>query len=207
MKYKIIYADPAWSYKTWSDKGKDRSPKYDVMSLEDMKNLDIQSIAHKNSLLFMWSTYPNLPQALELMESWGFKYATVAFTWVKTIKHEDKIIKKHEGRQTKALIHWAGKGGVYHMGMGYYTRANPEIVLVGKRGKGVKRLVKNTPNLVIAPIREHSQKPDEVANAIEDTYGVHTSKVELFARDTRPYWECVGNEIGETIEEWIEAES
>ncbi len=206
MKYKIIYADPAWAYKTWSKKGKGRSPKYDVMTLEQMKNLNVQAIANKDSLLFMWSTYPHLPQALELMNAWGFTYATVGFTWVKTIKNEEKVIKKHFERQPYKLIHWTGKGGLYHMGMGYYTRANPEIVLIGKRGKGVPRLEKNTPNLVIERIGNHSEKPDRVAELIDNTYGFYLPKVELFARKQRTYWECVGNELGVKIEDWIERE-
>lgn len=86
-KYQIIYADPPWQYSNFKGKGTaygDVLAHYNTLSLEELKNLPIQSISDENCLLFMWATYPNLKEGLELLESWGFKYKTVAFTWVKT---------------------------------------------------------------------------------------------------------------------------
>ena len=71
-KYNIIYADPAWTFKVYSDKGKDRSAEnhYTVSSQEDMKQIPVNSISDKDCVLFMWATYPNLKEALELITSW-----------------------------------------------------------------------------------------------------------------------------------------
>src|SRR5210317_838190 len=69
-KYNVIYADPPWSFKTFSDKGKDRSP--------------VNKIANDNSVLLMWVVDPLLDKAFKVIEAWGFKYKTVGFTWAKT---------------------------------------------------------------------------------------------------------------------------
>ena len=85
-KYNVIYADPPWTFKTFSDKGKDRSPEnhYSVMSLQDICNLPVNKIANDNSVLLMWVVDPLLDKAFEVINAWGFKYKTVGFTWAKT---------------------------------------------------------------------------------------------------------------------------
>ena len=87
-KYKIIYADPPWTYRVWGKKGEGRSAAshYDVMDLDDIKALPVQNIADEDCVLFMWATYPNLREAFEVLDAWGFTYKTVAFTWVKKNK-------------------------------------------------------------------------------------------------------------------------
>ena len=90
-KYNVIYADPPWSFKTFSDKGKDRSPEnhYNVMTLQDIKELPVNQIANDNSVLLMWVVDPLLDKAFEVINAWGFKYKTVAFTWAKTNKKSE----------------------------------------------------------------------------------------------------------------------
>ena len=93
MKFNIIYADPPWSYKTYSNKGKGRSAEnhYKTLSIEDIKNIDIQSIADDNCILFLWVTFPCLIEGLETIKAWGFTYKTVGFCWVKRYpKQTDK---------------------------------------------------------------------------------------------------------------------
>jgi N6-adenosine-specific RNA methylase IME4 len=87
-KYNIIYADPAWTFKTWSSKGDEKSPKYDLMTIEDIKNMPVDNIADKNCILFIWVTYPLLQEGLDTIKSWNFKYKTCAFSWIK--KHSRK---------------------------------------------------------------------------------------------------------------------
>ena len=84
-KYKIIYADPAWRFKTYSNKGKKKNPEnhYVCMSMEDIKNLPVKNISDENSILFLWVIYPLLEQALEVIKEWGFTYKTCAFSWIK----------------------------------------------------------------------------------------------------------------------------
>ena len=174
LKYKIIYTDPPWEFKVWSKKGAGRtaSSHYDVMSVDEIKSIPIQDIADKDSVLFLWATYPNLLEALDVMKAWGYTYKTVAFTWVKTNKN---------------------KVGFF-VGLGYYTRANPEICLLGTKGKGLKRVSKSVRNLVVSPREEHSKMPDEVRNRIVELFG-DVSKIELFARKETKGWDAVGYEI------------
>ena len=89
-KYKVIYADPPWTFKTFSDKGKGRSPEqhYDVLDLPAISRLPINSISEDNSVLLMWVIDPLLDKAFDVIKAWGFKYKTVAFTWAKTNKTE-----------------------------------------------------------------------------------------------------------------------
>ena len=87
-KYGVIYADPPWSFKTYSDKGKDRSPEkhYPVLNLGDIISLPVSRIAKDNAVLLMWVIDPLLDQAFKVIDAWGFKYKTVGFTWTKTNK-------------------------------------------------------------------------------------------------------------------------
>lgn len=88
-KYNIIYADPPWSYKVWpKDTGLGRSAEahYKTMQKEDIQKLPIQRLCNKDSVLFLWVTYPCLLEGLELIEKWGFTYKTCAFSWIKLNK-------------------------------------------------------------------------------------------------------------------------
>jgi len=171
-KYRIIYADPAWTFKTYSQKGKDRSAEkhYSCMTIQDIYNLPVHSISDDNCILFIWVVDPMLPQAIKTIESWGFKYKTVAFTWVKSNK-------------TKGFF----------TGMGYWTRANPEMCLLATKGK-TTRLSKAVKQLIISKRREHSRKPDEIRNRIIELVG-DLPKIELFARQKVKGWDCWGNEV------------
>ena len=92
-RYEIIYADPPWAYKVWSDKGKGRSAEshYPTMAKADIQRLPVNEIAAKNSVLFLWVTAPCLIEGIELVSAWGFEYKTVALTWVKQNKKSDSI--------------------------------------------------------------------------------------------------------------------
>lgn len=183
-KYNIIYADPPWSFKVWSDKGKDRSAEshYNTMNKKSIQDLNIQKITADNAVLLLWVTYPCLIEGLELMEKWGFKYKTCAFSWIKLNK----------------------KKPTPFTGMGYYTRANNEICLLGTKGKPLPRLSKSVKQVVVEPIREHSRKPDCISDRIVELFG-NLPRVELFARHTKEGWDTWGNEIdGLTIEDHLE---
>lgn len=173
-KYNIIYADPPWQYQVWSDKGKGRSAEshYPVMSKEDIQNLPIPQICERNCVLFLWVTYPNLEQGLELVKKWGFTYKTCAFSWVKMNK----------------------KSNTDFVGMGYYTRSNNEICLLATKGKPLKRVSRSVRQIVISPIAEHSKKPAEVRSRIVSLFG-DIPRIELFAREYSEGWDCYGNEV------------
>lgn len=147
-----------------------RSP-YPVMKTEDIAALPVDALAAKDCVLFLWATYPKLPDALEVMAGWGFRFSTVAFTWV----------KQNPSRRG------------FHFGLGFWTRQNPELVLLGVRGKP-KRVNKSVANLLIDPRGEHSRKPDEVGRRIVRLMG-DLPRIELFARRLVPGWDAYGNEV------------
>ena len=170
--YSAILGDPPWQFATYSAKGKGRSAEahYDCMAPANIKALPVAEWAAPDCALFLWATDPSLPQALDVIASWGFIYKTVAFTWVKTTKD----------------------GAGFPIGCGYWTRANPEQCLLATRGRP-QRLLRSVRQLILAPRRLHSQKPDEARERIEALVpGPH---LELFARERRPGWDCWGSEV------------
>jgi len=173
-RYSVIYADPPWSFKTYSDKGKGRSAErhYPTMRKEDIQKLPVRNISAKDSVLLLWVTAPCLTEGIELITAWGFTYKTVAFTWVKQNKKSDGLFT----------------------GMGYYTRSNPEYCLLATRGKVLKRRSHSVHSVVVSHIGRHSQKPDEVRRRIEELFG-EVPKIELFAREHADGWDCWGNEV------------
>lgn len=170
-KYGAILADPPWSWKAWSKKGDGRSAlnHYSTMPLADIALLPVYKHAAPDCALFLWCIDSMLPQALTVMGQWGFTYKTVAFTWVKLTKDGER----------------------WPIGMGYWTRGNPEMCLLGTRGKP-ERLDKGVRQLIQAPRREHSRKPAEVHKRI--TKLVPGPYLELFARESRDGWDTVGDE-------------
>ena len=172
-KYKIIYADPPWYFKSYSKKGEDRNATnhYPCMEFNDLLALNINDIADVDCCLFMWVTDPFLEKSFKLLKQWGFKYKTIAFTWAKKNKTNDN----------------------FFMGLGYWTRANPEICLLATKGKP-KRFYKNVKQLVIDSRREHSRKPDIIRTNIVNLCG-DLPRIELFARHKVQGWDCWGDEV------------
>lgn len=183
--YRAIYADPAWTYQTFSDKGKDRSPEthYECMSIDEIKALPVKEIAAKDCILFMWIIDTHAEMAFEVLKAWGFTYKTKGFTWVKLNAVDPKAPKAVDD------------ASAYFTGMGHWTRANPEDCLLATKGKpSRKEDGKGVRRLIVAERREHSRKPDEVYGRIEAL--VPGPYVELFSRAGRPGWDAMGNEVG-----------
>lgn len=166
-KYQIIYADPPWSYKTYSNKN---VCPYPVMSNEDIYNLPVSRIADENCVLFLWVTFPKLLEGVETIKQWGFSYKSLAFCWVKRNK----------------------KNGDYFWGMGYWTRQNAEVCLLATKGKP-KRKSMGVHCIVDEKISGHSQKPDEARKRIVTLMG-DLPRIELFARQKTEGWDVWGNE-------------
>ncbi len=185
-KYQIIYADPPWNFSAWASGG-NRHPKrhYSIMNTEAIKRLPIAGLADTDCFLFLWCPSPILPEGLQVIISWGFIYKTIAFTWVKLNK--------------------SGIG--FFMGLGNWTRTNPESCLLGIKGKP-KRLSKSVRQLLITPRQEHSRKPDEARDRIIRLCG-DLFRIELFARkpdnvlfenDSWKGWNLWGNEVESDME-------
>lgn len=173
-KYSIIYADPPWQFKTYSEKGsiqKSADCHYSCMNIEDIKTLPVGEIAAEDAVLFLWVTFPLLKEGLETMKQWGFTYKICGFNWVKRNKKAD----------------------TWFMGLGYWTRSNSELCLLGTKGHP-KRISKSISQICDSRIMRHSKKPDEIRNRIVDLCG-DLPRVELFAREKTDGWVCLGNEI------------
>lgn len=184
MKADVILADPAWKWKARSAKGYGKSAErhYPTMETADIAALPVADVAAKNCALFMWATFPRLPDALAVGAAWGFTYKTGAFVWVKQNRRA-----KPSFLPVSDPIHW-------FMSTGYYTRSNAELCLLFTRGR-VKRLRANVRQLIISPVREHSRKPDEQYERIEALLGCDGSRLELFARQSAPGWMALGNQM------------
>lgn len=178
-KYSIIYADPPWSFKTYSDKGKEKKSAdahYKTMNKVDIQNLPISDIANDDCVLFLWVTFPCLKEGLELIEKWGFTYKTVAFNWVKKNKISDS----------------------WFWGLGYWTRSNSEICLLATRGNP-KRISKSVHQVLDDKIQAHSQKPESARTKIVELMG-DLPRVELFARNETKGWDVFGNQVENSIQ-------
>lgn len=200
-KFGLILADPAWRFAMRSDKGRDRCPDailtpqqlrnrsrqntperhYPTMPLDEIKALPVADVAAQDCVLLMWAVDPMLPEALAVGAAWGFQFKTVGFYWAK----ERRVTSKRGGQFED------GAERQFPMGTGYWTRANPEPCLLFTRGRP-KRRSASVRKLIVAPRREHSRKPDQQYDRIEQL--VDGPYLELFARQARPGWTAWGNQ-------------
>ena len=169
-KYNIIYADPAWSYKG-KMMNSSVTDHYPVMTIDDIANLPVTNLADDNCVLFMWVTLPKLNEFMKVVKGWGFEYKTTAFVWVKKNKIADS----------------------FFMGLGRWTRANPEICILATKGK-ITRKSNSVRQLQVFPIDKHSKKPSQFRELITELVG-DLPRIELFARQKTPGWDVWGNEV------------
>ena len=170
QKYQVIYADPPWDYQQCRLSGSAKKH-YPTMRIEELCALPVADIADRDCALFLWATFPQLPEALRLIQAWGFMYKTVAFVWLK---------------QNRKALTW-------FYGLGFWTRSNAEICLLATKGHP-KRQSAGIHQLVISPVERHSKKPDEVREKIVELMG-DVPRIELFARQQTPGWDVWGNEV------------
>lgn len=166
IRYGAILADPPWKFDTWGPGGLDKAPEkhYTTESVSSLSEIPVRDWAADDCALFMWIIDSHLEQALSLMNAWDFKYKTIAFIWRKT-------------------------GGI---GLGYWSRKQAEVCLLGTRGKP-KRLSGGVRQVIEAPRREHSRKPDEIYSRVEEL--VAGPYLEMFARQPWDGWDSWGNEV------------
>lgn len=174
-KYNVIYADPPWEYKEsgGGHRGTAGLP-YSTMTTKQIGELPIQNIVDERSILFIWATFKKLKECLKVIEMWGYEYYGLGFDWTKT-----------------------EKTGTRCFGMGFYTRQNNEICLIGVPHDKKRRLMpinRSVSCVIQSERREHSRKPDEVRKCIELIFG-NVDRIELFARQQKDGWDCWGDEI------------
>lgn len=182
-RYSVILADPPWSYKDKKPRG-GAEKHYRTMTVKDVMTFGVEGrtvheLAEKDAVLFLWATWPLLPDALEVISAWGFKFKTNGFVWVKTTK-----------------------SGSDAFGLGRHTRGNTEPCLLATRGRGLERInasvrqvvLTEEPELVCEPRGRHSAKPPIVRDRIVQLYG-DVPRIELFARERCPGWDCHGDQL------------
>lgn len=165
-----ILCDPPWSFRLYSEKNTRKSPQgqYGCMGLSEIMALPVASLCLPDACCVMWATAPMLPHALKTLEAWGFDYKS-AGAWAK---------------QTST-------GKAWQFGTGYVYRSAAEFWIYGSRGKPKLRS-RSIRNLIVAPVREHSRKPDCMRTNIEAH--LPAPYVELFARESSPGWLTWGNQ-------------
>jgi N6-adenosine-specific RNA methylase IME4 len=163
----------------WSSR-RDNERHYSTMSFEQLAALPVAELASPEGChLFMWTSGPFLPQALALIQAWRFKFSTRAFTWIKTKRSWDPRDPLTESD--------------FHVGLGLTVRHQTEIVLLARRGN-CRRKAKDVREIILAPVREHSRKPDEFFARVERY--CDGPYIELFARERRENWNSFGDEVG-----------
>ena len=220
QRFSVITADPPWKY---SDKSANRGGAerhYPTIKLGDLKLINVADYAADDSLLLMWVTAPQMKAGIELLESWGFTYKTFGFTWVKRSKrYWDNMAKEArksiynyyrsetEPKSVKSKFTRSALSSAFNtqwlrdtmenkwnIGMGAYTRANPEFVLIGVKGRAAALIENNgVPSVIESPIGDHSAKPELFYDYVERLVG-SGPKFELFSRTNRSGWTVLGNE-------------
>jgi N6-adenosine-specific RNA methylase IME4 len=146
------------------------------MNVWDICALPVREIADANSILFLWVTFPNLKEGLQVMDAWGFKYITLGFSWIKT----------------------NAENGQPHFGIGYYTKSNCEVCLIGTHGRP-PMVCDYVSSVIISRRREHSRKPDEARERIVQLCG-NLPRIELFSREKHEGWDVWGNETHDDMQ-------
>jgi len=177
-KYNLIYADCPWQYNARKNINTKFAggamAHYPTMETADICALPINTITAENCALILWVTFPKLVEGLDVLNAWGFRYATVAFNWFKSTKD-----------------------GKPFFGVGYYTKSNSEIALLGIKGQ-MKPASNFISQVIVSERQQHSKKPDIVRKKIIELFG-DLPKIELFARQKVDGWDAWGNEITSDI--------
>jgi N6-adenosine-specific RNA methylase IME4 len=165
----------------WNSR-RDAEKHYDVMKLADVLALPVGDLASKDAHLFLWTTGPCLRIAFDVIEAWGFRYSSIAFTWI-------KLKRRHDAGQLRFA---PLADSDLHVGLGLTTRKNAEFCLLARRGNA-RRIAKDVREVILSPVREHSRKPDEAAARIARYCA--GPYLEMFARERRPGWTSWGQQV------------
>jgi len=185
-KFDIISLDPPWHFRSRApvqNPESERSPQkhYPTMDLEHIAKLPIKDIASKDAYVFLWITGPLMVEGVHksLFKRWGVRPVSTAFVWVKTKKTFDMTTLGDTPLFAEDL----------HFGMGYTTRQNAEFVMLGRIGSpsGIRKDIRQ---MILAPVSEHSRKPDEYYRRVE--HFARGERIDMFAGREREGWTSWG---------------
>lgn len=176
--FRLILADPNWRYEMRAESGYVKSPQahYKCEPVEAIAAIPVERVSAFDSVLVLWAVNPMIPEALRVMRAWGFDYVTKG-EWLKRTKRD----------------------AAWQMGTGYVLRGSTEPFLIGKRGDGLRvrdkgvRGILDAPEIV-APVREHSRKPDQMFDVLDRLFGP-VPRLEMFARQRRIGWAAWGDDL------------
>jgi N6-adenosine-specific RNA methylase IME4 len=182
VRFGTILADPPWHFDNSTGKvapGHRRLRRYGTLSLAEITALPVAACAAETAHLYLWVPNAMLPDGLQVMRSWGFRYKS-NIVW-----HKVRKDGQSDGR-----------------GVGFYFRNVTELLLFGVRGRNARTLApgRRQVNLLATRKREHSRKPDEIYPIIEACSP--GPRLELFARGSRQGWTCWGDEAGGYAPSW-----
>lgn len=181
----LIMADPPWHFETYSDDGQAKGPaaQYDTMSLEEIADLPVRNLGRPDCVLWLWATWPLLPEQLKIVAAWGFRYVSGG-AWTKRTVN-DKLA----------------------FGTGYRLRSACEPFLLGVSGN--PETARDVRNVVDGLAREHSRKPESGYAAAEqlmlagrtheqfrEDIGRRCRLYDLFSRERRDGWDGWGHQAG-----------
>ncbi len=192
--FPVLSIDAPWPFETYSEagQGKSASQHYDTMTMDDIGALPLDVLMAQDCVVFAWVTWPTMPSWMRIIESWGLRFGSLAWEWIK----------------------WNPETGLYAFGAGYGSRKNLEPCLMLVRGepqlrkplsffgvtderassRSVRDFIFAMPlDCIRAPRREHSRKPDEHFDRVEQMFD--GPYCELFAREARKGWAAWGNEV------------
>ena len=224
-KFSVILADPPWTWISYSDKGKGKSPEkhYNTMTLDDLKNLPVKDVTDDVAGLYLWVPDCNLLHGLAVMDSWGFEYKSIVFIWYKTKKNWRQVFKAFFGGLDLTHFDWKKLdigNLLFRIGLGYHSRKQTEICLYGttklppkRKNKGVRQVISAPEDGIIEDEIEDDMRENGgmITEEIFAPIGKHSAKpkeqypriealvdgpyLELFARETQEGWMALGNEI------------
>lgn len=178
--FRVVIADPPWSYNNSGCRGT-AANEYSTMSVGAICDLPVGDLCESDATLFLWATWPNLVEALDVVKAWGFEYVT-GLPWI-------KLREKPFGDL------WGEVVAPPQYGVGFWVRGCTEPLLIARRGK-VSPVTGDFVGLISENFG-HSRKPDNVHQLAERLEGPY---LELFARRHRAGWSVFGNEIGATTQ-------
>lgn len=188
--YQVLYVDAPWKFRAnknvpWDDaKGRiGRQVPYPTMTLAKLQALEVKGMVAPQAVMFFWITGPFLTIGahIPIMKAWGFKPKAIGFTWV-------KLRKRAPGLFLDPKLD-------LHVGLGLTTRKNAEFCLIGTRGLSMRQSRK-VHEVGLFPLMEHSRKPVEFRQRVEEYVGPGKKMVELFSRESGPGWDVMGNDVG-----------